>query len=317
MCTAIYTSTPCPLFGRTLDLERSYDQTVTLTPRAFAHHYLRISPPETKQALLGCACVWEGMPLYFDAVNEAGLAMAGLNFPEYARYRPPVPGAINLASYELIPYVLGGCRSVKEALALLQKINVTPDSVHPSLPATPLHWMLADARDCAVVEPREDGLHLYENPYGVLTNSPPFDYHTAHLSSYAALRAAPPENYLCPGVPLAFCSRGMGAVGLPGDFSSASRFVRAVFVKHHTLPAEESRRIDRFFDIMDTVSVPRGCILTEDGQAVQTIYRCCIDLGDAAYYYITCDCRRIRAVHLRHLPLSGDAALTFPMTGEG
>lgn len=317
MCTAIMAHGARRLFGRTLDLERSYDETVAATGKNFKWRFLHAGEATSRFALLGTACVWQGTPLYFDAVNEAGLAMAGLNFPAYACYRPPVQGAINLASFELIPYVLGQCCALSEARSLLRRVNITPRSVHPSLPATPLHWMLSDGEGCLVIEPGEDGLHLYDNPYGVLTNSPPFDYHTAHLSSYAALGAAPPENRLCPNVPLAFFSRGMGACGLPGDFSSASRFVRAVFAQNHTLPAEEAEEVERFFHVMDTVSVPRGCILTDEHQAVQTVYTCCMDLDDAAYYYTTCDCRRIRAVHLRHLPTDGETVLELPMAGEG
>ena len=317
MCTAIHTCGARPLFGRTLDLERSYDQAVIATPQNFKWRFLHAGETTPRYALLGTASLWQGMPLYFDAVNHAGLAMAGLNFPAYACYRPSVAGAINLASFELIPYLLSQCSSVREATALLHRINITPDSVSADLPATPLHWMLADAQASLVIEPREDGLHLHDNPYGVLTNSPPFPYHTAHLAAFAALSAAPPENRLCPDAPLAFFSRGMGACGLPGDFSSASRFVRAVFAKSHTLPAEQSMEVDRFFHIMDTVAVPRGCILTEESQAVQTVYTCCYDLADAAYYYTTYDCRRIRAVHLRHLPAGREGVTVFSMAGEG
>lgn len=106
-------------------------------------------------------------------------------------------------------------------------------------------------------------------------------------------------------------------MGLPGDWSSASRFVRAVFVKNHTLLVEGGTEVDRFFHVMDTVSVPRGCILTDDGQAVQTIYTCCMDLADATYYYTTYDCRRVRAVSLRHLPSDGEKVAVFSMAGEG
>ncbi|MBQ7337370.1 MAG: choloylglycine hydrolase [Clostridia bacterium] len=314
MCTAISHCGERHLFGRTLDLECSYGEQVVITPRNFRLDYLHEAAMPTHAAMIGVACVAAGRPLYYDAINEAGLAMAGLNFPAYARYHAPAAGAYNVASFELIPWVLGQCRTREEALALLRHTNITTDCASDALPATPLHWMVADRSGASVVESVETGTMIYENPFGVLTNSPPFLYHLTHLTDYMQLGAAPAQNRLCPSATLRAYSRGMGAMGLPGDGSSASRFVRAVFAENHTTTVQ-GEEISRFFHVMDAISVPRGCIRTDEGKEVLTLYTSCADTATGQYYFTTYGCRRIRGVSLDGAR-EGGALSCISMQGE-
>ena len=149
--------------------------------------------------------------------------MAGLNFPDNAVYQKEKKGMFNPASFELIPWILGRCSSVEEAEALLKNTNITGDAFSLAMPPAPLHWMLADRCRCLVLEPVGTGLNILENPIGVLTNNPPFEYHRWNLSQYMNLQAAPAVNRFAGGLKLKPCSQGVGAAGLPGDASSVSR----------------------------------------------------------------------------------------------
>ena len=319
MCTAISANGYFHLFGRTLDFEHSYGQRVVTVPRKFRMSFLYESSPTSHSAIIGVACIQQNTPLFFDAINEHGLAAAALNFPNNAVYRHPEPSARNVGSFELIPWVLCQCETIYDAVRLLNNVNITNDSFSPSLPSSPLHWMIADRESCIVAEPVSDGLKIYENPFGVLTNSPEFPYHSTHVRDFMSLGSYPPENSLCPSVKLSHYSRGLGAVGLPGDMSSASRLVRAVFVKSHTdLPQDrnEASEVCRFFHIADTVSQPCGCVKTEEGKSVRTIYTSCANTDTLSYYFTTYGCRRIRAVTPTEECLNGSSLMTFSMDAE-
>ncbi|MBR2622556.1 MAG: choloylglycine hydrolase [Clostridia bacterium] len=315
MCTAISDHTsPSHLFGRTLDLECSYGEQIVITPRAFPFHFLYEPPTERHLAMIGTAHLAHGRPLYYDAVNEAGLCVAALNFPAYAAYHPPRTGAHNVASFEFVPWLLGQCQTLDEARSLLRDTVITPDQAADDLPATPLHWMVADASGAITVESVGDGLKIYDNSVGVLTNSPDFAYHMTHLCNFSRLDSTPPQNTLCPQIALSRYSRGMGAMGLPGDASSASRFVRAVFAQHHTLPeTNEISAVNRFFHVMDTVTCPRGFALTDSGRPIYTVYTSCADTAHSIYYFTTYANRRIRAVHLTDADLDAAALTSFSM----
>ncbi|MBQ9112512.1 MAG: choloylglycine hydrolase [Clostridia bacterium] len=314
MCTAISDSGFCHLFGRTLDLERSYGESAVITPRDYRLEFIHEGALQSHPAMVGIACVRDGVPLYYDAVNQSGLCAAALNFPGNAVYHEPKDGKRNVASFELIPYILSKCRDLAEAVQLLRCANITKDSFSPDLPTTPLHWLIADKGGAITVESVADGLRVYDNPFGVLTNNPDFPYHMTNISNYMQLSPAPPENRLCPSVPIGAYSRGMGALGLPGDLSSASRFVRAVFAKSHTVCENtKEAEISRFFHIMDTVSQPRGCAVTDSQRPVATVYTSCADTATATYYFTTYACRRIRALSLERAYADPSELTVFPL----
>ncbi len=303
MCTAMHTGN---FFGRTLDLEYSYNETVTLTPRNFRFDLREAA--ESRFAILGMATVENGYPLYYDAMNENGLCMAGLNFPKSACYPPFCEGKINIATFELIPYILGKCQSVAEARALLEDIHIYDGSFSDEFPASPLHWMIADRERSIVLELTADGKNIYENAAGVLANEPPFPVMLEHLENFSALSADEPS------VPCE--SRGEGALGLPGDWSSRSRFVRAAFAAKNTLPSNvENGVVTAFFRAIGTVEVPRGCVRLKDGKQVISHYTCCMDLSRGIYYYKTYEDTRIKAVALG-ADRNGEELLSYPLKTE-
>ncbi len=311
MCTALHSGI---LFGRTLDLEYSYGENIVCVPRRFRFDFLRESPEHDHAAIIGVAHINRGIPLFYDAVNEHGLAAAALNFPRCAVYRKPDAKLTNLASFELIPWLLCRCRDLSSAVDMLKNINITDDSVDTSLPSTPLHWMIADRTGAVVAEPTQDGLKIYENPFGVMTNAPDFPYHVNRLSELMNVSPYPPKNRIFPSAELISYSRGSGALGIPGDFSSASRFIRATFASAHTAHGEtKSDEISRFFHIMDTVAQPSGCAVTDGGKPISTVYTSCADTETATYCFTTYGCRRIRSVALKNTALDSDTLVAYPM----
>lgn len=314
MCTAITYTTNDFYFGRTLDYEHSFGETVTFTPRCFPLPFRHKDTLTAHYAILGMARVEQGHPLYFDGFNEYGLAMAGLNFVGNASYGKPQKNRDNIAQFELIPWILGQCASVKEAKALLDRIQITDTAFSPELPPAQLHWIIADRNNSITVEAMADELKIYDNPVGVLTNNPPFDRQLFHLNQFMHLSPKPPVNRFCPELPLEVYSRGMGALGLPGDLSSQSRFVRAAFVKLNSKSApEEMESVGQCFHILDTVAQVRGCCDLGDGQYEATLYAACCNASQGIYYYTTYENRSICAVSLRQEDLDAAQVKTFPL----
>ncbi len=314
MCTAIAYKTKDFYFGRTLDYEFSYGEQITITPRDFPLPFRHTGMLNQHYAIIGMAHIAENYPLYYDAVNEKGLAMAGLNFVGFAKFHRHTKGKDNIASFEFIPWILAQCATVAEARKLLVQINLTDDAFSDQLPPAPLHWIIADKDEAITVESVTDGLHIYPNPAGVLTNNPPFDQQMLQLRNYMQLSPNEPENRFCKDLELQPYSRGMGALGLPGDLSSQSRFVRAAFTKLNSVCDEsEIGSVSQFFHILDTVSQTRGCCRLPDGKYEITIYSSCCNANRGIYYYTTYDNRQINAVDLHRVDLSGSQLMRYPL----
>lgn len=315
MCTAITFSNMDFYFGRTLDLECSLGEEVVISPRNYRFSFKHRPALEHHQGIIGMAHVSDGYPLYYDAINEAGLCMAGLNFPGFAQYSCISEGMENISSYEFIPWVLGLCRSVREFRKLLPRLQLTGTHFHPKLPATPLHWIIADQTECITVEAMANGINIHENPVGVLTNTPPFDDQMFQLCNYMHLSPAPPHNHFSSELDMKPYSRGMGAIGLPGDLSSQSRFVRAAFTKLNSRCSPKDS-VSQFFHILETVSQTRGCCQLEDESCEITQYTSCCNASRGIYYYTTYGNRRISAVDMHRENLNGDQLLRFPLLSE-
>lgn len=288
MCTAITFRAHHRLFGRTLDLEHDYGERITRIPSDRPLHFRHLPAMKEHHAILGMALDFPELPLIFDGMNDSGLAAAGLNFPHSAHYFASAPeGSLPLASFELIPYLLASCATIDQARAALERITILDIPHSEALPPSPLHWMITDGLHSLVAEPMENGLALFDNPVGILTNEPPFPHQLYALSSCLHLSPAPQQNFL--GIdlaPYASYSRGMGAIGLPGDSSSTSRFVRAAFTAACASPGESTEEdIAQFYHIAAAAAQVKGCVRLEDGSEVRTVYTSCCDL-DAGRYYV-------------------------------
>lgn len=314
MCTAATYQTKDFYFGRTLDYDFSYGDEVTIVPRNYIFHFRNMGVMESHYAMIGMAHVAENYPLYYDAVNEKGLGMAGLNFVGNARYCEPKRDKDNVATFEFIPWILGQCQNVKEVKELLPRLNLTGVSFSESLPPAQLHWIISDRENTIVVESVETGIKVYDNPVGVLTNNPPFDEQMFQLNNYMGLSPKAPQNCFSDKLALQVYSRGMGALGLPGDLSSQSRFVRAAFVKMNSCSGDsEEESVSQFFHILGSVDQQRGCCELEGGRYEITIYTSCCNTDKGIYYYTTYDNHQITAVDMHREKLEGSGLIHYPL----
>lgn len=299
MCTCIELQTKDNYFGRNLDLEYRFAEKVVITPRAYEFRLKNGSAIHTKYAMIGMATVVEEYPLYAEAANEKGLSVAGLYFPGNACYFDEHSSKLNLAPYELIPYFLGLYGSIAEIREELANLNITNIPFAENLPITELHWMISDGKECIVMEQMAEGLRIYENPIGVLTNNPPFDYHLANIRNYMNLTPKYVENCFSEKIMLVPYGQGMGAIGLPGDVSPASRFVRAAFHKANSVCDEdEEASVTQFFHILDSVAMIQGATITKEGKCDITTYSCCINTSMGIYYYKTYTNNQFTAIRM-------------------
>ncbi len=314
MCTAISVTVKDNYFGRNLDYEHTFGEKITITPRNYKFTFRSGEEIKSHYAIIGMALPMDGYPLYFDASNEKGLSMAGLNFPQNAQYNEFVQGKENVASFEFIPLILSQCQSVTEAEKIIKNINITNWKFNDEMPPTPLHWIIADKNKAITVEQTGEGMKTYENPVGVLTNNPAFDIQLFNLSNYMSVSANEPENIFSEKVKLKAYSRGMGGIGLPGDLSSMSRFVRASFVKLNSVWGEtEKEIINQFFHILYSVYQQRGCVRVGNAYEI-TNYSSCCNTDKGIYYYTTYNNHQINAVDMYRENLEGDCLIVYDLT---
>lgn len=314
MCTAATYKTKDFYFGRTLDYEFSYGEEITITPRNFVLHFRHMGVMEKHYAMIGMAHIAGGCPLYYEAVNEKGLGMAGLNFVGNAVYRECEEGKDNVASFEFILWILGQCKDVEEAGALLGRLNLTNTAFDENLPPSQLHWIISDKDRSIVVESVEDGMKIYDNPVGVLTNNPPFNEQMLRLNDYMQLSPKAPQNFFSDKLSFYTYSRGMGALGLPGDLTSQSRFVRVAFVKMNSLSGDsESESVAQFFHILGSVDQQRGCCDMGEGKYEITIYTSCCNADKGIYYYTTYENHQISGVDMHKEDLEEKELIRYPL----
>ena len=306
MCTAVSFSAGGHYFGRNLDLEYFYEESVAVTPRNYPFFFADGEALRSHYAMIGMAYLSDGYPLYYDGMNEKGLAMAALAFPGEAVYHGKKGDKRNIAPFELIPYILGKCENVGEARTLLQNVSLFNRPFSEELPLTPLHFMISDEKNSLTAEPTEKGLLLYENPVGVLTNSPPFDFQMQYLNLFQGLSAEPAENRFSSSLPFREISRGMGAFALPGDLSSPSRCVRAAFTKTHALAGKtEKENVSQFFHILGSVEQQKGCVRL-DGKYEYTVYSSCCNTKEGIYYHTSYNDRTIVRTDMHDVDLDGE-----------
>lgn len=318
MCTAISFRTKDHYFGRNMDYEFSYEESVTVTPRNYPFIFRKVKPLYEHYAMIGMAYVVEDYPLYYEATNEKGLSMAGLNFPGNAVYHVEIEEKDNVAPFEFIPWVLGQCATVEECKALLLKMNMVNIHYSEELLLSPLHWLISDREHSITVESVKEGLKVYDNPVGVLTNNPPFETQMFMLNNYMSLSKEHPQNHFSKELNLNAYSRGMGAMGLPGDLSSSSRFVKAAFTKLNSVSGDsESESISQFFHILTSVEQQRGCVHMGNEQYEITIYSSCCNTDKGIYYYTTYENSQVTAVDMYREDLEADKPVSYPLvTGQ-
>jgi len=315
MCTAICYRNNTSYFGRNLDIPRGYGERVVITPRKYEVKMRCEKPIKTHYAMIGMATVVDNFPLYYEATNEKGLSMAGLNFPENAVYYNIAKEKNNVAPFEFIPWILAQCSCIDEVKDVLGRINLINVDFSEQLPLSPLHWMISDKKSSIVVEPLKDGIKIHDNPFEVLTNAPPFEFHSINASNYMGLGIGHATSQFKESIPMKNYSLGLGALGLPGDYSSASRFIRALFVKENSVSEHnEKSNVNQFFHILNSVAMPKGCVQADDGFEY-TLYSCCCNADTGIYYYTTYDRPEITSVDMHGINLNRSQLYTYDVKG--
>ncbi len=314
MCTAISLGAGNHYFGRNLDLDRSYGEEICIMPRFYPIEWRKMGSSYKHFAIIGMATVINGVPLYYDAANEYGLCMAGLNFPDNAYYPPYCEGKDNVTPFEFIPWILSQCKCVADARPLLNNINLVNICFSETVPLSPLHWILADKTECIAIEAMADGLHIHDNPVGVMTNNPPFDYQLFNLNNYRNLSITNGGSGFASKLSLDNYCQGLGAIGLPGDVSSMSRFIRAVFGKENSVCEPcESAAVGQFFHLLDSVKMVKGVCRVPSGEYDITVYSSCINADKGLYYYTTYNNRQIGCIAMHACDLEGQTVYRYPL----
>lgn len=314
MCTCITFKTIDNYFGRNLDLDYRFGEKVVITPRNFEFKLKSGDSFNTKYAFIGAATVVDNYPLYAEATNEKGLSIAGLHFPDNAYYNDIKSDSINITSFEIIPWLLGNFSSIEEFSSVANYLNITNLSFSNNMPNSPLHWMISDDKYSIVLESTKEGLKTYFNSMGILTNNPPFSYQLTNINNYLNLTPDVTKNRFSDKIKLDCYSLGMGAIGLPGDNSSASRFVRVAFAKLNSVSdKDEESSISQFFHILDTVAVVRGTTLTNDNRCNITTYTCCCNTTKGIYYYKTYNNSQITAIRMNEENMNSKILSVFEL----
>ncbi len=301
MCTTITVNKNGLYFGRNMDIECSFGERILYTPRHFLLNCRHLTDREG-YAVLGIGTVIDGFPMYADGVNEKGLCMAGLNFVNNAVYGKPRDNALNLAPYELIPVILRKCKDVREARELVSQLNIVDTPINSETPLPYLHFHIADNHSSIVLEPTEDGVKVYEDPVGILTNNPPFPYHLSRLTAYEYLknRTLPATFYK-----EQLYTLGLGAYGLPGDYSSPSRFIKGEYLLK-SISVSSGEEIASVFHILGALAVPKGAVLNNEGKYHYTLYSCCINGTKGEYHVRKYGDVQPSSVFLRDFDFDGD-----------
>ena len=269
MCTAIRFADKNGnmFFGRNLDWSTGYGQSIITTPKDFQYHSAFLGEIVSKYAVIGMAIVVDDTPLYFDCGNEAGLAIAGLNFPDSSKYEPTaIEGKTNVAQYEFPLWVAMNFSSVDEVEEALKNVAIVAKSINDSYPSSKLHWLIGDSSRSITVEYTDKGMQIYHNDLDVLTNEPEFP---EHIKEYNDTADKNPEN-------------------LPGDWTPPARFLRVAFLnKHYPTKSTEEENVSRLFHTLSGVAIADGAHVMADGSFEKTIYTSCFSSATKTYYWNT------------------------------
>ncbi|MFZ3453038.1 choloylglycine hydrolase [Arthrobacter sp. 7Tela_A1] len=291
MCTGIrFSDNSGNLYlARNLDWTFGYGERVVLTPTGYSTRSPFGAVPEIRHAVIGMGIVEEDTPLYFDCGNDAGLAVAGLNFPGYADYAPEaVEGAVNVAAFEFPLWVASQFASVDEVEAALGSVVIVDRPINEKYPSSLLHWIIGDGKRAIVVEYTSDGMHVFDDDVDVLANQPGFSWHHENLRNY--LNASPdyPEKVVLARADLSPFGSGSLMRGIPGDYYSPSRFVRAAYVNaHYPQKATEEENVSRAFHTLQQVAMVEGSAAMDSGQFEKTIYTGLFSARTKSYYWNT------------------------------
>ena len=295
-------------FGRNLDWSCGYGQKVVITPRGYKYKsaFLGELTPH-HGAIIGMAIVEENVPLYFDCANEAGLGIAGLNFPGYADYAAkPIENKTNIAAYEFPLWVVMHFSTVDEVEEALKDAVIVAKPINAKYPVSQLHFIIGDAKRSIVVEYTKDGMEIYHNDVDILTNQPGYAWHKENLRNYLNLDPKMPAEVDWRGAKFTAFGSGSLMRGIPGDYYSPSRFVRVAYLNtHYPVKSTEQDNVSRLFHTLGGVSMVDGAAQMADGECEITVYTGGYSSASKTYYYNTYEDPAIVSVAMKDYDLDG------------
>ena len=299
-------------FGRNLDWSNGYGEKVTITPREFSYNSPFLGEMHSKEgAIIGMAIIEEGIPLYFDCCNEAGLGVAGLNFPHYAKYeKDAVEGKTNIAAWEFPLYIVMNFSSVEDVKAALPEMAIVSKPINEKYPVSELHFMIADGKQSIVVEYTERGMEIFDNDVDILTNQPGYNWHQENLRNYMNLYPRMPKEVKWNKATMKPFGSGALMRGLPGDYTSTSRFVRAAYLNtHYPVKTTEEENVSRLFHTLASVAMIDGAGEMAGGRSEITIYVGGYSAASKTYYYSLYEDLALTAVSLEDYNLDSKELL--------
>ena len=301
MCTSIALAGADFCFGRTLDLGRDFGDGPITTPRNHTISFRCGEVTRRHYAFIGMATVIDGCPLYADGMNECGVCIAALEFRGNAYY-PTIPssGRRGVAPFEVIPYLLSKCESLSGVQRELERICIVDVPFNDEVANSPLHWHIADQSGSLVLESTKCGMKVYENRHNVLANNPPFPFHRDNCTLYlnSTNQRADNDSVFCNGV--------MGH-GIPGDYTSPSRFVRAAWLTRYARCDNDGEGI--LYSLLSSVAPPRGTIISEDGEEHYARYTCVMCPNTLSYSYKRAFCTEIQRTCIKKESLDGETLI--------
>ena len=292
-------------FGRNLDWSTGYGQKVVVTPRGYKYKSAFLGEMANSPALIGMGIVAENTPLYFDCANEYGLAVAGLNFPGYAKYETEaIDGKTNVAAYEFPLWVALNFKTVDEVEKALSDVVVVAKAINDQYPVSELHWIIGDAKRSIVVEYTAAGMEIFENDVDVLTNQPGYAWHKENMRNYMNLFPQMPKEVKWREAKMTAFGSGSLMRGLPGGFYSTDRFIRvAYFNTHYPIQSDEATNVSRLFHTLTSVAMIDGGAAMADGNFEKTVYTGGYSSAAQTYYYSTYEDPAIKSVALKDYDL--------------
>lgn len=284
MCTTVgFSYNKGIVFGRTLEMGVKLDNHILYVPKDYPNF---INTYEAKYAVIGTGFMKQ--PALGDGINEMGLMGSNNLLPHYASFsKEPAEGKINLTTASAFNFLLSRCRDVEEVRNEAEIMNIITHGETEEDISIPMHFFFKDKSGNAIVlEPKDGQLLAYDNPYGVLTNAPEFPWHVINLKNYINLQPENIEETDFNGVPVTKFGNGSGLVGLPGDFSPPSRFVRSAYFVANT-PKDLARQeaILQAFRILSQADIPTGAVVdTKEGNNDETLYTAVMDTNKKAYF---------------------------------
>ena len=293
-------------FGRNLDWSVPYGQKVVITPRGYKYKTAFLGENANSPALIGMGIIAEKTPLYFDCANEHGLAVAGLNFPGYAKYaEAAIDGKTNVAAYEFPLWVALNFKAVDEVEKALKDVAIVARPINDQYPVSQLHWIIGDAKRSIVVEYTERGMEIFKNDVDILTNQPGYAWHKENLRNYMNLFPQMPKEVKWRKETLTAFGSGSLMRGIPGDYYAPSRFVRVAYLNtHYPDKTSEEENVSRLFHTLTGVAMIDGAAAMADGAFEKTIYTGGYSSKTKTYYYSTYEDPAIVSVKMEDFDLN-------------